>query len=143
MPHTIDAYASLSATLPGIDCQGPSKHKGRRSLRRFKRPVEQRRSARLIADDFKPPDLHAGKNGPCPGCPNFDRCTALVICCESFALFTRVGNDYNAERWKWAPRQPSAAIMERLVGSARQSKLERRREREALAVRMEREAAEF
>jgi hypothetical protein len=52
--------------------------------------------------------------GPCEGCGHFARCTAEVICCEAFVLFVRVGNDYNAARWKWAPRQPSAAILERL-----------------------------
>ncbi len=60
-----------------------------------------------------PHDLNAAKAGSCPGCKQFERCTAEVICCEQFALFARFGNDYSAGRWKLAPRQPSAAILER------------------------------
>jgi hypothetical protein len=130
---TIDRAPPSRRGGRGFGPQGPT--------RRRVKPVEQRSSLRPTL--VKPPDLRAAKNGPCPGCRNFDRCTALVICCEAFALFARVGNDYNAERWKWAPHQPSAAIMERLVGSARQSKLERRRAHEAASAELQRPDAEF
>jgi hypothetical protein len=62
----------------------------------------------------------AGEIGPCEGCRHFDRCTANVICCEAFALFAKYGSDRwdNSARWSQAPRQPSAAILERLVCNA-------------------------
>jgi hypothetical protein len=91
----------------------------------------------------RPAPAPTGEQGPCSGCRHQARCTSEVICCEAFALFARVGNDYSAERWKWVPRQPSAAIMERLVGSARESKLERRRAHEAAAAELQRRDAEF
>ena len=80
--------------------------------------------------------------GPCDGCRHNDRCTAQLICCEAFALFTRLDGDHHgAERWRLAPRQPSAAILERLLaGPRRLSDAERRRAREELAVKMQREA---
>lgn len=57
----------------------------------------------------------AAEGGPCADCPRYDRCTAERICCEAFALFARL--ECSPERWRWAPRQPSAAILERLRGA--------------------------
>jgi hypothetical protein len=140
MPDTIDdAYARLCATLPGID--SPRASQEGPSLRRYKAPAERRAERQMV--DVRRRPVPEPADEPCGGCRHQARCTSEVICCESFALFTRVGNDYSTERWRWAPRQPSAAIMERLVGSARESKLERRREREAAAAELQRRDAEF
>jgi hypothetical protein len=82
-------------------------------------PVEQR-SARQIADTLaKSPDLQAAKNGPCPGCRHFERCTHELIVCDAFLIFARLGSDYSAERWRLAPRFPSAAIFERMLTAVR------------------------
>jgi hypothetical protein len=63
---------------------------------------------------------------------------------RAFALFARQGGDYGAASWILAPRQPSAAIFERLrAGSRRPTDAERRRAREALAIKMQPEVAEF
>jgi hypothetical protein len=140
-PDTLDdAYASLSATLPGVDAR-PPKHQ-RSSLRRYKRP-EERRADRPADVRRRPAPEPANELGPCKGCRHQARCTAEIIACDAFILFARLGDQCGSERWKFAPRFPSRAIMERLVGSARESKLERRRAHEAAAAELQRRDAQF
>jgi hypothetical protein len=93
--------------------------------------------------DLEP--MPAAPASPCDGCRNFERCKSERICCEAFVLFdTLKDGQHTAERWRLAPRFPSRAILERLTSSPpRPSEVERRRAREALAVKMQREAAEF
>jgi hypothetical protein len=91
-----------------------------------------------------PQELKAAQDGPCAGCRHFDRCTTEVIACEAFALFARLGGDnFSAERWRQAARQPSAAILQRILTTRRPTEAERRPQRESLAVRMRRESAEL
>jgi hypothetical protein len=100
-PDTIDAPSRRGhgAGVPRVRCQ----------------PAEPR-STRLIAEGLaRPPDLHAAKDGPCPGCRHFERCTHELIVCDAFLIFARLGSDYSAERWRIAPRFPSAAIFERML----------------------------
>jgi hypothetical protein len=49
---------------------------------------------------------------PCQGCKNAVRCEAENIACDCLAVFVAVGA--SAARYAVAPRQPSAAIRERI-----------------------------
>ena len=108
-------------------------------------PVEPRNLGEGIAEriamaDAKRKAEAERAGGPCDSCRHFDRCTAEVIACEAFSLFARLGSDHSAERWRFAARQPSAAILERLrAGSRRPTEAESRRQRESLAVTMQRD----
>jgi hypothetical protein len=115
-PDTLDdAYATLSAALPGVDAR-PPKHQ-RSSLRRYKAPVERREVRQAV--DVRPlarwaPEP-ANELGPCKGCRHMARCSTEVIVCDAFALFVKLGDESSAERLKFAPRFPSRAILERML----------------------------
>ena len=49
---------------------------------------------------------------PCQGCKNVARCQAENIACDALAVHVSVGA--SAARYSVAPRQPSAAIRERI-----------------------------
>ena len=49
---------------------------------------------------------------PCVGCKNAQRCIAEKLGCDALAVFQSVGA--SAARLAYAPRQPSAAIYERI-----------------------------
>ena len=49
---------------------------------------------------------------PCQGCKNAERCIAENIACDALAVHVSVGA--SAARYSVAPRQPSAAIRERI-----------------------------
>jgi hypothetical protein len=49
---------------------------------------------------------------PCQGCKNAVRCQAENIACDCLAVYVAVGA--SAARYAVAPRQPSAAIRERI-----------------------------
>jgi hypothetical protein len=49
---------------------------------------------------------------PCVGCRNQLRCKSLSIACSALAVFESVGG--SAARFAYAPRQPTAAIYERI-----------------------------
>jgi hypothetical protein len=83
---------------------------------RYPRPVEAK-PRRQIADGLNTFPEKAAEDGPCSGCRHYQRCTDELICCEAFALFARL--KCGPERWRWAPRQPSAAILDRLSGVPR------------------------
>jgi hypothetical protein len=143
MPDTLDdAYTRLSAALPGIDSGRPSQ--GSPSLRRYKAPEERREVRQAVYVRRRPVPEPADELGPCKGCRHMARCTAEVICCQAFVLHARLGSECSADRWRLAPRFPSAAILEGLRESARRAiKTERRREREAAAAELQRRDAEF
>jgi hypothetical protein len=73
--------------------------------------------------------------GPCEGCRHADRCRE-GLACRASELWVQTGR-YSAV----APRQPSAEIYERIhMARPRPTDVERQRAREALAVKMQREA---
>jgi hypothetical protein len=76
---------------------------------------------------------------PCEGCRHHDRCKAQSLACASLELFENAGR-FSA----YAPRQPTAAIFQRIhvPHPPRPSAEERRRAREALAVTLQRESSE-
>jgi hypothetical protein len=114
MPDTLDdAWAILSAALPGVDAR-PPKHQ-RSSLRRYPAPTERREARQIVDVRRRPVPAPPGELGPCSGCRHMARCSAEVIACEAFLLFVKLGDESSPERLKFAPRFPSRAIMERML----------------------------
>jgi hypothetical protein len=76
---------------------------------------------------------------PCEGCRHHDRCKAQSLACVALELYESSGRFS-----QFAPRQPTAAIFERIHAPhpPRPSAEERRRAREALAVTLQRESSE-
>lgn len=90
---------------------------------------------------FDLPSTQAVAESPCEdGCRHRDRCRAEGLACASLELFTNAGR-FSA----FAPRQPTAAIYQRIHAPRppRPSDEERRRARKALKVTLAREASEF
>jgi hypothetical protein len=102
-------------------------------------PIHMRRKAAL-ALTLQPSVLIAAPASPCnESCRHFARCAAQGLACAALDLFETTGRFS-----QFAPRQPTAAIYERIhaPGPPRSSVDERRRAREALAITLAREAAE-
>ena len=87
--------------------------------------VEDARGLGSMSAVIKPRGPHNRRNGldesttklpstpaPCSGCKNAVRCKAENIACDSLAVYVAVGA--SAARYAVAPRQPSAAIRERI-----------------------------
>jgi hypothetical protein len=53
-----------------------------------------------------------GPSKPCIGCKHATRCASLSLACDCLAVYVAVGA--SAARLAYAPRQPSAAIRERI-----------------------------
>jgi hypothetical protein len=53
-----------------------------------------------------------GPSKPCIGCRHATRCASFNLGCDALAVFEAVGA--SAARLAYAPRQPSAAIYERI-----------------------------
>jgi hypothetical protein len=58
------------------------------------------------------PSLPCGPSKPCHGCKHDARCQSQSLACDALAVFVSVGA--SAARLACAPRQPSAAIRERI-----------------------------
>lgn len=57
---------------------------------------------------------------PCVGCRHATRCQSLRLACDALAVFESVGA--SAARLAYAPRQPSAAIFERIQNYTRRKR---------------------
>jgi hypothetical protein len=120
LPDTIDdAYASLYATLPGIDSRRRPPNPQGPLQRRYKAPEERRAVRQMVVRPRTLAPEPADALGPCSGCRHMARCSAEVIACDAFLLFVKLGDESSAERLKFAPRFPGRAIQERMLTSPR------------------------